>query len=567
MEKEMIGDLVVYGKAYTAEKDNEICDAFVVKDGKYIYVGSIEGAKNYIKEGVTKIIDNKDKGLIIPGCTEGHAHFVGVDALLRSMPGFYSSYEELLEVIKEGVNKKEISDFFVSFGFNYNEFCAKQDPKKSYAEELESIAPSIPIILLDCGGHQAICSTTALNKAGITIDSKIRGGEIQINEVNELSGIVSDEVVVYVLEKALDLKNVKPEVYKEACLNAIDTLHKRGYTNFFDAYINYLTGTNFYKYLKELDEDNKLNVNITTSYTLRSFEANEYKEKIDYMIEQGKKYQSKHFNPFTLKLFEDGVVESYTGYMLEEYPCPVNGKKNGNIIWTKEELKDIVSYANNKDIPVHTHTFGDGACNAVIDAYIYAKEKTNSPINNTLAHVRNIKEEDKDRCANNNIIICENLIWHVDTIPDDESYNKTLEERKACFQQGAYENGYPMKSLVDKGIVVTSSTDAPAAEEFEGNILNIIEVCVTGKSPYKNNVPYNTKELLTIKEALNCLTINGAKQLGIDDRCGSIKLNKNADFIILDTDFLDYPKEKYEMIHNTKIKNIFFEGKEVYTNN
>ena len=76
-----IADLVVKGTIYTAENENNgEASAFAVKDGKYIYVGDEEGANKYIKEGSTTIIKNED-GLIIPGATEGHGHFIGIDAI------------------------------------------------------------------------------------------------------------------------------------------------------------------------------------------------------------------------------------------------------------------------------------------------------------------------------------------------------------------------------------------------------------------------------------------------------------------------------------------------------
>ncbi len=67
-------DLVVYGKIYTAE-DNKIVEAFVVKDGKYIYVGDKAGAEAYVEEGKTEVVDYTGKGLVMPGCGNGHAHY------------------------------------------------------------------------------------------------------------------------------------------------------------------------------------------------------------------------------------------------------------------------------------------------------------------------------------------------------------------------------------------------------------------------------------------------------------------------------------------------------------
>ena len=162
-----------------------------------------------------------------------------------------------------------------------------------------------------------------------------------------------------------------------------------------------------------------------------------------------------------------------------------------------KSLKEIAAYANAKGIPVHTHTYGDGACRAVIDAYIYAEERSGKKIHNTMAHVRNITPEDVRRCAEHDIGIAENMIWHCMDIPEEE--------------YRAYAPG----------------------------------------------------ELLTVREALQCLTIDGARQLGIGEKCGSVKVGKNADFVILDTDFLDFEGEALRTIHRTKIKNVYFEGREV----
>lgn len=48
-------DLVVFCNVYTAENENDsLAEAFAVKNRKYIYVGSKEGAKGYINNGKTQ---------------------------------------------------------------------------------------------------------------------------------------------------------------------------------------------------------------------------------------------------------------------------------------------------------------------------------------------------------------------------------------------------------------------------------------------------------------------------------------------------------------------------------
>ena len=91
-------NLAVYGKIFTADPSEPIVEAFVVKDGKFVYVGSRAGAAEYITPDM-KVFDYDGKGLIIPGCTEGHGHFIGVEGVATMLPGFKASYEELVKTV------------------------------------------------------------------------------------------------------------------------------------------------------------------------------------------------------------------------------------------------------------------------------------------------------------------------------------------------------------------------------------------------------------------------------------------------------------------------------------
>lgn len=68
----MTADLIVYGKIYTADSKRSLAQAMAVADGKIIYVGDRAGSERYAGEN-TQVIEH-DKGLVIPGMTEGHAH-------------------------------------------------------------------------------------------------------------------------------------------------------------------------------------------------------------------------------------------------------------------------------------------------------------------------------------------------------------------------------------------------------------------------------------------------------------------------------------------------------------
>ena len=109
-------DLVVYGNIYTAEDSNDsMAEAFAVKDGKYVYVGDKEGAKEYIKEGKTEVIDKSNEGMVMPGATEGHSHYFGQSAIETCLPVSNCSYNEMIDALKAQVASEKPEKFF-AFG-------------------------------------------------------------------------------------------------------------------------------------------------------------------------------------------------------------------------------------------------------------------------------------------------------------------------------------------------------------------------------------------------------------------------------------------------------------------
>ncbi|MEB3363033.1 hypothetical protein SDC49_02890 [Lactobacillus sp. R2/2] len=69
----MEADYVLTGKIFTAAQKHKYVEAVAVKDGKFVYVGSKDGAKSYIGPKTEYIVNNN--GLFIPGMTDSHMHF------------------------------------------------------------------------------------------------------------------------------------------------------------------------------------------------------------------------------------------------------------------------------------------------------------------------------------------------------------------------------------------------------------------------------------------------------------------------------------------------------------
>lgn len=572
-------DLVVYGKVFTADKTESIAEAFAVKDGKFVGVGTKADMAKYIKEGKTEVVDYTGKGLVIPGCTEGHGHFIGLDGIARMMPGYKQPYSMLVgSIIRDKMTTNPGP--FLSFGWANLE--VKKISTNNYAMEIEAVSDGNPVVLLDEGGHNALCNRTALKKAGLINDQgeiikEVRGGDIVAIQnpdgtaSNIASGYVTDEVVLYVIEHALGALLTDAQ-YLDACKLGMQELNKRGFTSFLDAMINGLDNGLAYKYLNMLDERKELTVNIAGYYAIRSYNWGMPKggslpesviKRIDYVSDLNKNYTKGHVQANGIKLFADGVTDSGTGWISSEYLTPglPEDKKHGNIIWQQDELNSIIAAVNARGLSVQTHAFGDKACEAVIDAYISSPTANLLKVRNSLTHVRNISDADKARCARHNIGIAANLIWHIG------SKGEYLDHYLSLMPADLYWNGIPMKSLLTAGVPVSSSTDAPCGEDVLGTVVNIIGVSVTGQAPIQLDVaPFNAKELLTVSEAIKVLTVGGASSLGIEQDHGSIETGKYADFVVLDQDILELEKQnKQQDIFKTNVESTWFEGRKVYS--
>ena len=100
-------DLVVYGKIFTSE-NNQLAEAFAVKDGKFVYVGDKNGAETFIEAGKTQVLDYTGKGLVMPACGNGHAHYsigVALPMVGTVVSGKTTPEEFLKEVVPAAVKK------------------------------------------------------------------------------------------------------------------------------------------------------------------------------------------------------------------------------------------------------------------------------------------------------------------------------------------------------------------------------------------------------------------------------------------------------------------------------
>ena len=542
-------DTVVYGKIYTSNANHEYVEAFAVKDGKYIYVGTEDGVKPYIEEGKTKIIDRRDSGLVMAGATEGHGHYL-LAAELSEMGAIVGggTPDEILDNMKKYVEANPDKNVYFVQGWETGGDMQELKFTYNMRQALDEICSDKVILMMDNVAHNAFMNTKGFEAAGYNKDTVIEGGSFAKDANGEFLGLVSDVAVNYAVEKVITKSSIiSVAEVREAIKGASDLLHSYGYTNYFDAFTS-MFGPETYEGIKEEDEQEGLTFNCIASYKIDPYANIDDAVSVahDYMD----KYSSEHFKANNIKLFADGgAVEVGTGWMLEPY---ADGS-HGNQVWPDDKMNEMVKKANEQGLSVHVHASGDGATTQAVEAFINAEDTAADGVHNGLGHSRHITDDIKTKMAEHNIYSATNICWRYHVLGE-----KVPMDEELCNQ------GYPMKSLLDKGVVLTSSTDYPANDGAPSDVCGIIELGVNGTIEGLETERMAEDEYLTVEEMLDVLTINGAKQFDFEDERGSIEVGKYADFISIDKDITNCEKTD---IHNGKVDLVYFEGNEVYSLN
>ena len=134
------------GKVFTG--DENLQQAFVVENKKFIYVGNNEEALKY-KDENSKLIDLDEK-FVCPGFNDSHMHVLGYGYSLKmiNLSRKTSSLEEMKNAIKEYINSNKLreNEWICGRGWNHDYFNdVNRFPTK---DDLDEISTEYPICII-----------------------------------------------------------------------------------------------------------------------------------------------------------------------------------------------------------------------------------------------------------------------------------------------------------------------------------------------------------------------------------------------------------------------------------
>jgi hypothetical protein len=541
------GSLYIYnGTVITLENEQPEANAVFVDEGKIVAVGSDPELRLHLKE-TTQIIDLKGATLL-PGFIDPHTHPVASSFLhgMIDLSGFtHDSQKEIWNHLESKINNYSPGEWILCKGFDV---VLVEDLVPPHITYLDSISPNNPLLILSLSGHSYWGNSLAFSAAGINKSSPNPSGSSYYGRDagGTLNGYISEQAAFQPFRNTV-INTIGSDVLKEKCVIVLDEYAANGNTSITSMGITAYDPDviRLYQHLSSEQTSllnkvlQRLGLLPRRKPTVRNFVF--VRDDADHLLPFSPNNGDDFFKMSGVKFWYDG--SPYTGSMYLNEPfksSSVNQEKihvplghSGKALWKNDEISNRIKQYDSVGWQVAVHTQGDRAISETLDAF----EKSGIPKNSRhrLEHCLLPSKKAIQRMVKLGVSpsFHINHLWY---------YGEALEDH--IIGQERTDEILPLKSAENNSLIFSIHADQPM---FESNPLSLLHTAVNRKTRYGNLFGKSNK--IGVEQGLKSLTINAAWQIKMENKIGSIKPGKYADFVILDQNPMMVDPEKIKDIH------------------
>ena len=521
--------IVVNANVITIDPAQTRAEAFAVKNGRFVAVGSSSDVRN-LATPRTQVIDAQ-RMTITPGFIDAHSHPSGVDELY----GVNCNLRTVAE-IQAAIRKKAASTpagFWIN-GFMFDDTKVDRPLTK---RDLDQATDAHPVVVDHRGGHTSWYNSKALAFASLTRDTPDPpDGRFFRDSSGELTGRVAENAR-NVFEKVGQREVFTPEQQRERARNGMRYMSELftacGLTSVHDADAPRQSILAYEDTRKHGELRHRVYMMVDGPALFSSFKAaGIYTGFGDEWVRLG-----------GVKFVADGSASERTMRMSTPY---VGTNDYGILTMTQQEIYDAVDDAHQHNFQVGIHANGDVTIDMVLKAYERALAKWPDPNRrHRIEHCSLVNADLVRRIKAAGVI--PTPFW---------TYVYYHGEKWAQYGDDKMRSMFAHRWFVDAGIPVPGASDYTPGP-FEP--LMALQSMVTRKD-YNGRV-WGANQRVSMDEALKIATINGAFASSEEHLKGSIVAGKLADFVVLEKD----PHEvNPDELKDIKINRTVVGGKTMY---
>lgn len=465
----------------------------------------------------TRVIDGSG-GVVLPGFQDSHIHapFAGRNRLrvwLNELPG----KDVYLEAIRAYALAQPEEPWIIGGGWAMEYFPGGL-PRR---EDLDAIVPDRPVFLFNRDVHGAWVNSRALELGGITADTPDPAdGRIERDADGVPTGCLH-EGAAYAFNDSVVPLPLQAE-WEASILEAQRHLHSLGVTGWQDAWVTPGTLAAY----RSLALDGRLTARVVGALWWDRHRGLEQIEDLLSQREWAADAAERGFHATSVKIMTDGVLENYTGALLQPYcdGCGGHGHNTGLSYLDRELLTEAVTHLDGHGFQVHMHAIGDRAVRNALDA-IETAQKCNGRNDNRhhIAHVQIVQPEDVPRFGRLGVVANCQAYWARNDAQMEELTLPHIGADRAGMQ-------YPFASIRAGGARLAMGSDWSVST---ANPLAQLEIALTRAE--RGGLALLPQERLTLGVAVDAFT-SGSAHVNHDEDAGTIAIGKRADLVLLAED-------------------------------
>ncbi|MBS3649115.1 amidohydrolase [Pseudaminobacter sp. 19-2017] len=533
--------IVINGRIKTMDPRRPNASALAVSGGEIVAVGDRAGVEDLRGPG-TRLIDAQDCS-VLPGFIEGHMHlFSGAAELAHLQLAGVHGADALAVAVREYAKSRPEMPLLVGQGADYTILGDRAVTR----HDLDRIVADQPLVLVAPDHHTAWANTAALERAGILQGRQVGpGNEVVMGEDGLAAGELREgEAFGPVLALAgeerarLGLSTggepdpaPTPEQRardRETIRRGLEWCARHGITS------SQNMDGNLYQLelLSEIEQAGGLLCRTKIPFHFKNFMSLDMLEKASMMAAR---YRSEWLSSGMVKMFFDGVLDSWTAVMIEPYADRPDWR--GDALFTKEQFEAAVVEADRRGLQVAVHSIGDGAVRGVLDAYEAARLANGKrDSRHRVEHIEVTTAADLPRFRELGVIAS----MQPTHPPGADGF--PLEPTVSRIGEARWPYAYPVRTLKEAGARIVFASDWPVApiDPIRG-----IKAAMLRK-PWKEGLP---DQRFSLDEAIAAYTTGGAYAEFMEHRKGMLKPGYLADIVVLSGDIDSQPREMLADIH------------------
>lgn len=527
------------GSVLTMDPARPRAAAVALADGRVLAVGE-DADMRALAAPEARIVD-AGGATILPGFVESHLHlFMGAAELAHLQLLGVMGAEALGAALRDFAARHPERPVIVGQGCDYAIL-----GRSLTRHDLDALLPDRPVCLLAADHHTAWANTVALERAGILNGRKLNpGNEIVMGDDGRATGELREfEAKAPVLELAGEVRPMAgiatgrdPEpAPTEDDLRADMAVMARGLAHCarhgFTSLVNMDGNTYTLRVLDALRREGKLTARVRVPFHYRPDRDPADLAEASAMAEA---WDDDWLASGFVKLFMDGVVDSGTAAMLDDYPGQPGHR--GDPLHSAERFAEIATEADRRGLQIAVHAIGDAAVRRVLDGYAAARA-ANGPrdARHRIEHIELIDRADIPRLAELGVTAS------IQPVHAPGAMDFPLQPTLDVIGRDRWGDAYLCAELAEAGAHLAFASDWPVADI---NPLRGIQAALTRPS-YEGA----RDQRVTLLQALAAYTTGGAFAEHTEDRKGMLRPGHLADVVVLSGDIEATPPEEIGAMH------------------